>query len=84
MLIHFATSFDTPVEHVTLVTWLLTDPPCCHTLIVEVYVLPSKKPTLEYLVKVFASLNTFQVIVTISPVWSTMLDDNARSLITFV
>ena len=84
MLIHFATSFDTPVAHVTLVTWLLTDPPCCHTLIVEVYVLPSKKPTLEYLVKVFASLNTFQVIVTISPVWSTMLDDNVRSLITFV
>ena len=49
MLIHFATSFDTPVVHVTLVTWLLTDPPCCHTLIVEVYVLPSKKPILEYL-----------------------------------
>ena len=68
MLIHFATSFVTPVAHVTLVTWLLTDPPCCHTLVVEVYVLPSKKPTLEYLVKVFASLNTFQVIVTISPV----------------
>ena len=68
MLIHFATSFDTQVEHFTLVTWLLADPPCCQTLVVEVYVLPSKKPTLEYLVKVFASLNTFQVIVTISPV----------------
>ena len=84
MLIQFAISFDTPVVHGTLVTWLLANPPCCHTLVVEVYVLLSKKPTLEYLVKVFASLNTFQVIVTTSPVWSTILDDNERSLITFV